>query len=106
MIDFLLNFSNKARYPLSVLLFKIVLIVPITAIKQEKEIKGSQIKRDYMPLCVDDMILDRENPRDPIQKLLDLKNDFSKVAGYKINTQPLSSVSVQSLSHVRLFATP
>ena len=38
-----------------------------------------------MPLCVDDMILDRENPRDSIQKLLDLKNDFSKVAGYKIS---------------------
>ena len=104
--DFLLNFSNKTRYLLSLLLFKIVLKVPVTAIKQEKEIKGSQIKRDYMPLCVDDMILDRENPRDSIQKLLELKNDFSKVAGYKINIQPLSSVSVQSLSHVRLFATP
>ena len=59
-----------------------------------------------MPLCVDDMILNRENPRDSIQKLLELKNEFSKVAGYKINIQPLSSASFQSLSRVRLFETP
>ena len=30
-----------------------------------------------------------ENPKDSIQKLLELINEFSKVAGYKINIQKL-----------------
>ena len=33
------------------------------------------------------MILYRENPKDSTKKLLDLINEFSKVAGYKINIQ-------------------
>ena len=33
------------------------------------------------------MILYIENPKDSIRKLLELVNEFSKVAGYKINTQ-------------------
>ena len=33
------------------------------------------------------MILYIENPKDSIRKLLELISDFSKVAGYKINTQ-------------------
>ena len=33
------------------------------------------------------MILDIENPKDSIRKLLELISEFSKVAGYKINTQ-------------------
>ena len=33
------------------------------------------------------MILYVENPKDSIRKLLELINEFSKVAGYKINTQ-------------------
>ena len=33
------------------------------------------------------MILYRENPKDAIRKLLQLINEFSKVAGYKINAQ-------------------
>ena len=33
------------------------------------------------------MILYIENPKDTTRKLLELINDFSKVAGYKINTQ-------------------
>ena len=28
-----------------------------------------------------------ENPEDAIRKLLDLINEFTKIAGYKINTQ-------------------
>ena len=35
----------------------------------------------------DDMILCIENPKDTIKKLLELINEYSKVAGYKINTQ-------------------
>ena len=33
------------------------------------------------------MILYIENPKDSIRKLLELISEFSKVAGYKINTQ-------------------
>ena len=33
------------------------------------------------------MILDIQNPKDSIRKLLELISEFSKVAGYKINTQ-------------------
>ena len=33
------------------------------------------------------MILYIENPKDAIRKLLELINEFSKVAGYKINAQ-------------------
>ena len=33
------------------------------------------------------MILDIENPKDTIRKLLELISEFSKVTGYKINTQ-------------------
>ena len=37
------------------------------------------------------MILYIENPKDSTRKLLELNNEYSKVAGYKINTQkPLS----------------
>ena len=33
------------------------------------------------------MIIYIENPKDSIRKLLEIINDYSKVAGYKINTQ-------------------
>ena len=33
------------------------------------------------------MILYLENPKDSIRKLLELLSEFSKVEGYKINTQ-------------------
>ena len=94
------------------------------------------------------MILYTENPKDTTRKLLELINEYSKVAGYKINTEkPLAFLytnnektereiketipvtiatkrikylgiyqpketkdlyisSVQSLSHVQLFAIP
>ena len=42
-----------------------------------------------MSLYADDMILYIENPKGSTQKLLQLINEFSKVAGYKINIQKL-----------------
>ena len=42
-----------------------------------------------MSLYADDMMLHIENPKDSTQKLLDLINESSKVAGYKINIQKL-----------------
>ena len=38
-------------------------------------------------LFADDMILYVENPKDSTRKLLELINEYSKVARYKINTQ-------------------
>ena len=60
-----------------------------TAIREEKEIKGIQIIKEELKLSVfaDDMILYTENPKDSIRKLLELISEFSKVSGYKINTQ-------------------
>ena len=59
-----------------------------TAIREEQEIKGMQIRKDVkLSLFADDMILNIENPKDSIRKLLELISEFSKVAGYKINTQ-------------------
>jgi len=60
-----------------------------TAIREEKEIKGIQIGKEEVKLSLfaDDMILYKENPKDSTRKLLELMNEYSKVAGCKINTQ-------------------
>ena len=60
-----------------------------TAIREEKEIKGIQIGKEDVKLSLfaDDMILYIENSKDATRKLLELINEFGKVAGYKINTQ-------------------
>ena len=54
-----------------------------------KETKGIQIGKEEVKLSLfaDGMILYRENPKDSTRKLLELINEYSKVAGYKINTQ-------------------
>ena len=58
------------------------------AIREEKEIKGIQNGKEVkLSLFGDYMILYIENPEDTITKLLELINEFSKVAGYKISTQ-------------------
>jgi len=44
-------------------------------------------KEVKLSLYADDMIIYIENPKDSTQKLLELINKFSKVAGYKINIQ-------------------
>ena len=76
---------------LSPLLFNIILEVLATAIREEKEIKGIQIRKEEVKLSVfaDDMILFIENPKGSIRKFLELISEFSKVAGYKINTLKL-----------------
>ena len=75
--------------PLSPLLFNIVLEVLAIAIRAEKEIKGIQIGKEEVKLSLfaDDMILYIENPKDSTRKLLELINEYSKVAGCKINTE-------------------
>ena len=56
--------------------------------QSRKEIKGIQVGKEVkLSLCADDMILYIENPKDTTRKLLELISEYSKVAGYKINTQ-------------------
>ena len=63
---FPLRSGTRQGYPLSPLLFNIVLEVLATAIRQEKEIKGIQIGRKEVKLSLfaDDMILHIVNPKD------------------------------------------
>ena len=85
---FPLKSGKRQVCPLSPLLFNIVLEVLATAIRAEKEIKGIQIGKEVkLLLFADDMILYIKNPKDSTKKLLQLINEYSKVAGYKINTQ-------------------
>ena len=59
-----------------------------TAIRGKKEIKGIQIGKEVkLSLFADDMILYIENLKDTTRKLLELINEYSKVAGYKINAE-------------------
>ena len=85
---FPLRSGTRQGCPLSPLLFNIVLEVLATAIREEKEIKGIQIGKEEVKLSLfaDDMILYIEKPKESIRKLLELISEFSKVAGYKINT--------------------
>ena len=82
---FPLRSGTRQGSPFSPLLFNIVLEVLATAIREEKEIKGIQIRKETVKLSLfaDDMILYTENPKDSIRKLLELISEFSKVVGCK-----------------------
>ena len=86
---FLLKSGTRQGCPLSPLLFNIVLEGLATAVREEKEMKGIQIGKEKVKLSLfaDDMILYIENPEDASRKLLELINEYSKVAGYRINTE-------------------
>ena len=86
---FPLRSGTRQGCPLSPLLFNIVLEVLATAIRQEKEIKSSQIGKEETTLLlfVDAMIVYMENAIDTTKTLHHLINEFGKTAGYKVNTQ-------------------
>ena len=86
---FPLRSGTRQGCPLSPLLRNIVLEVLATAIREEKEIKGIQIRKEEVKLSLfaDDMILYIENPKDATIKLLELINEFGKVARYEMNAQ-------------------
>ena len=89
MKAFPLKSTTRQGCPLSPLLFNIVLEVLATAIRAEKEIKGIQIGKEEVKLSLfaDDMIVYIKNSKDTTRKLWELINEYSKVTGYKINTQ-------------------
>ena len=86
---FPLKSGKRQGCSLSRLLVNIVLEVLATAIRADKEIKEIQIGNEEVKLSLfaDNMILYVENPKDSTRKLLELSNEYSNVAGYKINTQ-------------------
>ena len=89
MKAFPLKSGTRQGWPLSPLLFNIVLGVLATTIREEKEIKGIKLGKEEVkpPPFADDMILYIENPKDITRNLLELISEYSEVAGYKINTE-------------------
>ena len=75
--------GTRQGCPLSPLLFNIVLEVLATTIRAEKEIKGIQIGKEEVKLLLfaNDMILYIQHPKHSTRKLLELINEYSKVAG-------------------------
>ena len=86
---FPLNSETRQGCPLLPLLLNIVLeVLAITIREEEEEIKGIQIRKEVkLSLFANDMILYIEHPKDATRKLLELINEYSKIVGYKINTQ-------------------
>ena len=83
----------KQGCPLSPLLFNIVLETLAVAIREEKEIEGIKIGNEDTKLSLFeyDMMVYLENPRESTKKLVEIINNFSKVAGYKINAHKSSA---------------
>ena len=85
---FPLRSRKKQGCPISPVLFNIILEVLATAIREEKEVKGIQMRKEVkFSRFAGGMILYIENSKDGIRKLLELISEFSKAAGYKINTE-------------------
>ena len=84
---FPLKSGRRQGCPLSPQLFNIVLEV-LAVREEEKKKKAMQIGKEVkFLLFADDMILYIENPKNSTRKLLELISEYSKVSGYKINSQ-------------------
>uniref|UniRef100_A0A5F8HE72 RNA-directed DNA polymerase n=1 Tax=Monodelphis domestica TaxID=13616 RepID=A0A5F8HE72_MONDO len=90
---FPLRSGVKQGCPLSPLLLDIVLETLAVAIREEKETEGIKIGNEEtkLSLFADDMMVYLKNPRDSTKKLIEIINNFSKVAGYKINPHKSSA---------------
>jgi hypothetical protein len=82
---FPLKSGMRQGCPLSSLLFNIVLEFLTRAIRQEEKIKGIQIDKQTVKICLfaDDMILYLKDPKNFTQKLLDSTNSYSKLQDTK-----------------------
>ena len=59
-----------------------------TAIREEKDIKGIQTGKEVkLSLLTNDLTIYIENPKNATRNLLELINEFSKIARHKINMQ-------------------
>uniref|UniRef100_A0A5F9CSK2 RNA-directed DNA polymerase n=1 Tax=Oryctolagus cuniculus TaxID=9986 RepID=A0A5F9CSK2_RABIT len=86
---FPLRSGTRQGCPLSPLLFNIVLEVLARAIRQEKEIKGTQIGKEELKLSLfaDEKILYLGDPKNSTKRVWECIEEFGKVAGYKVNAQ-------------------
>jgi hypothetical protein len=83
-----LKSGTRQGCPLSSYLLNRVLEVLARAIRQQKEIKGIQIGKEEVKISLSacGMIVYLSDPQYSTRELLNLINNFSKVAGYKINS--------------------
>ena len=83
----------KQGYLLSPLLFNIVLETLAVAIREEKEIEGIKIGNEEtkLSLFADDIMVYLQNPKGSTKKLVQIINNYSKVARYKINAHKSSA---------------
>jgi hypothetical protein len=84
-------------------LFNIVLELLARTIRQQKEIKGIQIDKEEIKvsLFAHDMIVSISHPKHFTRELLQLINNFSKVARYKTNPNKLVSSFIQMINKLR-----
>jgi hypothetical protein len=88
---FPLKSGTRQEYPLSPLLFNIVLEFLARAKRQEEEMKGIQIGKEIVKVS---LFADNIIPKNSTPKLLDTINSFSNVAGCKINLKKNSTFSI------------
>jgi hypothetical protein len=82
-----LKSGTKQSCPFSPYLFNIVFEALVRAIRQQKEVKEVQIGKEEVKISLfADMIVYISDPKISTRELLNLINNFNKVAGYKINS--------------------
>jgi hypothetical protein len=88
-----LKSGTRQGCPLSPYLYNIVLEVLARAIRKQKEVKGIQFGKEEVKISLfaNDIIVYLSDPKNSTRELLNLMNNFSKVAGYKINSKDYSS---------------
>ena len=78
--------KNKIRVPILTIFIQHSFGSPSHSNQRRKRNKRNPDWKRSKTLT-DDMILNLEKPKDATRKLLELINEYSKVAGYKFNTQ-------------------
>ena len=83
-----LKSGNRQGCPLFPYLFNLILEVLARTVRQQKEVKWIQFGKEKVKLSLfaDDMIVYLSDPKNSIRELLKLISNFSKMPGYKINT--------------------